>query len=518
MVKLAELFVDITGRDGGLSSTLSRARGSLSGIVGAAMSAQGAILGALGAGGIAGGMYKAVSAANDFNSTLAKSEQIFGGAAGAIQDAAEQMAEAFGTSKQEFMDSAVNFGAVFKGAGKSKEDAAGLGVALAKLGIDMAAFDDVSNAEAFGALSSALRGEFDPLERFRVFLSAAKIEEEALRAGLVKQGEALTESAKKQATLNLILAQTADAQGTAAREADQAGSKQKAIWGRISNAMADFGQSVAPLWNTVLDVVASAMEGISGWLESNKQTIESWVAWIQGGLATLGVLWRNWGDVVAIAQLGVQEKLMNVGAVFSWLMESARAMAGWFAGNWTNLIRDTFVGVYDIISNVFTNIRDLFSATWEFITNPTGGFKFEFTPLLEGFKAATEALPEIAAPAFVSLQKDIDAIGDRMANREIQRADEKAKAAADLAKRRADASKLGVPGEGGATEAATEARKARTSSLTDFASTLQEGVFGKGKLQQEQLKAQQEQLKVQREQLSEQKKSNTKGAAPAVAI
>ena len=87
----------------------------------------------------------------------------------------------------------------------------------------------------------------------------------------------------------------------------------------------------------------------------------------------------------------------------------------WFANNWVNLLRDAFNAATTILTNFGDNIYRLGEAIKKWMENPTKGFQVDFKPLLDGFQATTEKLPELAKPAWVSLQAEMDAVSDRMA-------------------------------------------------------------------------------------------------------
>src|SRR5690606_26354360 len=149
--------------------------------------------------------------------TLSKNEQLFGSHAQTITKAADQMAASFGTVKQEFIDAADTFGAMLQGAGVATEAATRLGVAMTKLGMDLSSFGNASNAEVFTARAAGPRGEFDPIERFNVFMSAAAVSAKAVEMGLARAASEVDNYGKKLATVALILEQTEKAQGDLAR-------------------------------------------------------------------------------------------------------------------------------------------------------------------------------------------------------------------------------------------------------------------------------------------------------------
>ena len=51
----------------------------------------------------------------------------------------------------------------------------------------------------------------------------------------------------------------------------------------------------------------------------------------------------------------------------------------------------------------------------------TGKWNFNWTPLLDGFKATTEKLPELIKPPLISAQKQIDAITQKISDADAKR-------------------------------------------------------------------------------------------------
>ena len=197
--------------------------------------------------------------------TLGATNAIFGQSASIITAQADEMAKKFGVVKTEFINASQGFGAAFKSIGTPVADAAALGNKLAKLGMDMASFKGTSNAEAFTALSAALRGEFDPLERFNVMLSAAAIEQEALSLGLIKSAKDMDESAKKQATLSLIMKKSVDMQGDLERTSGDMGNSCKKFAGTMQNTADSIGTSLMPAISAVTSALGEGASQLAGW-------------------------------------------------------------------------------------------------------------------------------------------------------------------------------------------------------------------------------------------------------------
>lgn len=308
--KLADLFVSIAAPIGPISTALGAVRQQLVGLAnigggiggklggmfgGVASSVMGlaglanpvglavAAVAALGA-----GIAHCTMAAANLRETMDKVGTIFGSSASVITDQAEEMASKFGTVRGEFIEAASNFGAVFKEMGAASSDAAALGNTLTKLGMDMASLDNASNPEVFTALSAALRGEYDPLERYRVFLTAATVAQKAVSMGLADNASHVSESAKKYATLQLILEKTKDAQGDLERTQNSGKNQWREMWGHITNLSASLGTIFLPMFekvvgyiNTWLGVISTFWSKVAaiaqkayeyfGWVETEEQ-------------------------------------------------------------------------------------------------------------------------------------------------------------------------------------------------------------------------------------------------------
>jgi hypothetical protein len=175
---------------------------------------------------------------------------IFGSSAGIIDGFAGKMASSFGQVKAEVMDAAVSFGGAFKAAGYTSGEAATIGTQLTEMGLNLAAFNAANPDEVFTAMAAALRGEFDPLERFNIALTAAKVEAKALEMGLASSASELTDYSKKQATLALLMEGGKVATGSL-----------QAAQGTLGSELQRLGANWTDLKNVVGSTVAGPLAG-----------------------------------------------------------------------------------------------------------------------------------------------------------------------------------------------------------------------------------------------------------------
>lgn len=131
---------------------------------------------------------------------------------------------------------------------------------------------------------------------------------------------------------------------------------------------------------------------------------------------------KNWQTVV---ELAIASALLSITTwandVEYFLTESVPKYLDWFGRNWTNIFMDIFNGTVAIFSNLGTNLKNFFTEFWNFISSGgTAAFNFTWQPLLDGFKATTEQLPEIAARQMTDVEKNLSTQVDGLAGQLVQ--------------------------------------------------------------------------------------------------
>lgn len=187
-----------------------------------------------------------VNLASDVEEMQGKSKVVFG----AFRDQTVAALEAFGnevgrsTHELELMASSIQD--TFVPMGFARGEAAKLSVDLTKLAVDVASFNNANDTETMEAFQSALVGNHETVRRFGVVITEATLKQELLRMGITATGDAVSNSQKVQARLNLILAGTTDAQGDAARTADSFANQMKALKAELSEVGVELGTILLP--------------------------------------------------------------------------------------------------------------------------------------------------------------------------------------------------------------------------------------------------------------------------------
>lgn len=207
-----------------------------------------------------------VNLASDVEEMQGKSKVVFG----AFRDQTVAALEAFGnevgrsTHELELMASSIQD--TFVPMGFARGEAAKLSVDLTKLAVDVASFNNANDTETMEAFQSALVGNHETVRRFGVVITEATLKQELLRMGITATGDAVSNSQKVQARLNLILAGTTDAQGDAARTADSFANQMKALKAELSEVGVELGTILLPFAKDLVTTFRSLTDAIRKFL------------------------------------------------------------------------------------------------------------------------------------------------------------------------------------------------------------------------------------------------------------
>ena len=249
---------------GEVNPAMSRAGATGGGLFGSALMPSIGKL-AIAAGGLfaaagVGGFFKeAVQGAADLEQSVGAIETVFKGSAPQMLNWADSAATAVGLTKNEYAELGTLIGTQLKNGGTAMEELAPKTNELIGLGADLSSMFGGSAADAVGALSSALKGERDPIERYGVSLNQAKIDAEAAALGFEKVGGTLSTEANQAATLSLIMKQTADAHGNFARETDTLSHKQQVLNAMWEDGKTRIGAALVPAISALMGVLISGL-------------------------------------------------------------------------------------------------------------------------------------------------------------------------------------------------------------------------------------------------------------------
>ena len=216
--------------------------------------------------------FKAIQMAGDLEQSTGAVEAVFKQTADKVKAYASTASTSFGVTKNEFQELSVLLGAQLKNGGTPLEQLGDKTKDLIALGADLSAQFGGSTAEAIQSISSALKGERDPIEKYGVSLKQAAIDAKAAELGFSKVGGSFSNEAQQAATLALIFEQTADAQGAFNRENDTYAHQVQVLKARVHDLAAEFGTLLLPYATRFVqflnEKLMPAFDGLKAWLEN----------------------------------------------------------------------------------------------------------------------------------------------------------------------------------------------------------------------------------------------------------
>ena len=119
------------------------------------------------------------------------------------------------------------------------------------------------------------------------------------------------------------------------------------------------------------------------------------IAWAKNAFDVCAYAITNWQDTLKLA--GTEAALFGVrtaSQIAYTFTEVIPATLTWFSQNWRTIFTDIVNYTSTVFTNLLTNAANFGVALWEAVKG--NGFTFNWTPLTDGFKAATQELPKIA--------------------------------------------------------------------------------------------------------------------------
>jgi TP901 family phage tail tape measure protein len=264
---------------------------------------------------------------------------------------------------------------------------------------------------------------------------------------------------------------------------------------RLQFLKQDIGYGLLPAVNVGLGLIGDLAAGFGESVTRMTAIGRGWGLDFSGVIDDVGYGFRNLPDFLAIAATSMYEKILNVVEWIGIIPANLRQVGAYIAFNWRDLVGAGLGAVLVAWTNFAENIKGLWTSVLDFLS--TGEWEFDPKPLLDGFSAAVADLPPMIRPVLTDLSGEIERLYEEVGLREEERKRLRAEAAAGGGGAGGDA-----PGAAGATGRRPAEGIGTRQGLAEFARSLQEGVFGKGGVAEQQLAVQKEQLKTEQEQLA----------------
>lgn len=465
---------------GGLTDEAEKTRGGL-GKLGGYM--KGAFVGAIAAvsfGAVIGEMKEMISLAGEYQQSVGAIDSIFKDQSGKMHAKAGEAAVDVGLDKNAYNELGSVLGAQLKNAGTPMDQLADKTSNLITLGADLSSMFGGTTKEAIEAVSSALKGEMDPIEKYGITLSAASLEAEALAKGLIKpvvdadlvsdaatkmqvaqkkyndvvkkHGKDSMEAAKAQVSLNsaeraydkatagkvpklegeakalavqsALYSQSADAQGNFAKESDTLEGQQQRLNAEVANMKIAAGTAFLPAMTSMVSAIRTtvipALQNMGAWIKDNQ-------AWLKPLALTVGTMVGAFLAFkgVALAIAGVTRAMTLFRTAFVALTVAMNAnifvlIASAIAGLVVGFIYlwKTNEDFRNFFINSWKNISGFFVGIWENNLKPAFQAIGDFwvSTVVPTFHKALESVKGFFVSAGQGIQGALQAIGNFITN------------------------------------------------------------------------------------------------------
>ena len=256
--------------------------------------------------------------AADVQDAMGAADQIFGKSSKEMQSWAKGLSSHYGIASGEALEYSNTMGAMLQNiGGLTEEEAAKQSQTLVALAGDLTAMFGGTTESAVQALTGALKGNNAMLDNYGMGVNDATIKAKAFEMGLSDGTGALTLQAKQAATLALIMEQTADAQGQAAREAEGASGTMRALTTEMKNLGASIGEILLPIITPMIQKINEAVQWFGALDQQTKENIVR-VAMIA---AAIGPLLLITGSL-----MGAIVNIINVGKTLTTVFTGVKAL------------------------------------------------------------------------------------------------------------------------------------------------------------------------------------------------
>ena len=236
----------------------------------------------------------AIFKAGDIEQSIGAVDAVFKDSASQMHEYAATASSTVGISTNAYNELASVLGASLKNGGTSIDELGEKTNGLIQLGADLSSLYGGTTAEAIDAISAALRGEMDPIERYGISLNDAALTAKGLEMGIKKVGGSFSTQEKQLITQALLFEQSTDAQGNFSRESDTFAHKMQVASARMEDMKTKVGSALLPTVVRLMDVFSEKFNPV--------------LTEVGGGFRAFGAAWEKFdGDVTSAGFPGFME-------------------------------------------------------------------------------------------------------------------------------------------------------------------------------------------------------------------
>lgn len=335
---------------------------------------------------------KAVSTFSQVEDASSALSATFGANGDALIKWSKASGDALNLSQQEALSAAQTFAGFASSAGLTGKALEEFTTGLTARAADLASYYGGTTADAITALGAALRGESEPARRYQIFVDDMALKNEYFALTGEKVTSALTMQQKIMAANNVIMKQSARAQGDIARTGDSMANQIKDSQQQMADFQATAGETIAVGLNPLLKLVNGAARGFAQLPEPLKQ--------VSIAIGLIGT-----AALIATPRILAMKTQLQTSGVFAagWGKNGLKAAGGILAVTAAMTAMnaaakdDNIEGLY--FDDMSTALRNIVQPGWYGTVNNAGGaLRKAFLPFwstdLEESKAAMQRMDE----------------------------------------------------------------------------------------------------------------------------
>lgn len=205
---------------------------------------------------------ESIDAASNLAEQQSKNRAVFKDSSQEVIDWSRTTAASIGIAQDAALEATGTFGNLFSTVGLAPDVSAQMSRALVQLAADLASFNNASPEDALEAIRSGLIGEAEPLRRYGVLLSETRVQQQALADTGKTSVKSLTDQEKALARYEIILRDTAPAQGDFARTSQGLANQTRVLKAQLRDVSAAFGGILIP---KLLETVGAVNDLAEAW-------------------------------------------------------------------------------------------------------------------------------------------------------------------------------------------------------------------------------------------------------------
>jgi hypothetical protein len=227
------------------------------------------------------GFKKAIDAASEMQETTGKFEVVFKNTMYQASQYLKDLTENYAMAEVEAKGFLAGFQDLLVPMGMAETQAANLSGEMTKLAADLGSFNNMETVEVAEKLRAAMVGEYDAVRSLGIVLSAATVEQRALKMGLAETAKELTAADKAQAAYKMILEGSKAAVGDMARTSGSYANQMKRLHANQKDFMVLVGDKLLP-------VATKIVTAFNDWYKANEGLVQSKIDEVMGYLLETG--------------------------------------------------------------------------------------------------------------------------------------------------------------------------------------------------------------------------------------